>query len=528
MKLPSYLVLSRHGVFYFRLTYLIGTIRKEKRWSLHTRCPAEAKRLSVKICATFGGNSMINSIRALVGHAAGGAGLTISEPPGESTRMAKRKDTPIEIGLTTTIQSRNGSKIILEVDQSDPKDVAAAKELTKTFIQENAKTPENWDWFDKAYPQQGGIVQGVIAADTNKGGASIEDLIDRYQIRQKERLSKKTMYEYGQLQRKFAAWLKKGKGKGTVALNRVGRQEIAGFIDVVNKDGTSLQTIQRKYLAALSGLFEFAQTIGEYPQGDLPTKNHKLYTHQDQKRSKLKSGWKRFSNEDLSLIFNPENFLALNKPCDYWLPLLGLFTGARISELCQLKPDNIRQIDGIWAIDINEEDEDQSVKTPAGIRIIPMHQQLIDLGFLDYVEDVRQYGGTIFPYMTPDKFNHYSRTPGRRFGEYLNRLGITDQKKVFHSFRSTANNELKQNTVQIEDRCQFIGHEYKIVNSQNYSDIFRLRYLRDHVLIHLKYEHHDFSHLHYPKDKMKEKLDHLMKKAISDREHEKARALRGG
>ena len=45
MKLPSYLVLSRHDVFYFRITYLIGSIRKEKRWSLHTRSPVEAKAL---------------------------------------------------------------------------------------------------------------------------------------------------------------------------------------------------------------------------------------------------------------------------------------------------------------------------------------------------------------------------------------------------------------------------------------------------------------------------------------------------
>ena len=528
MKLPSYLVLSRHGVFYFRITFLIGSIRKEKRWSLHTRSPVEAKRLSLKICASLGGNSVIHSIRALVGHTLGIAGLAANEPPGESTEMAKDKDNSME--LTTTFESRNGTKMKLKVDQSDPKDVAAAKELAKTFMQQDAENsdPEGWEWLEKLNPRVRGIVQNGTTANTGKAGVSIEQLIDRFQDRNKDRLSKKTMYEYGQYQRKFAAWLKPKNGKGYVYLRGVGRQEVAGFIDVVNKDGTSLQTIQRKYLAALSGLFEFAQTIGEYPQGDLPTKNHKLYTHRDQKKSKLKSGWKPFSDEDLSLIFNPETLLALDKPCDYWLPLLGIHTGGRISELCQLKPTNIRQIDGVWAIDINEEDEDQTVKTGAGIRIIPLHPRLIELGFLDYVEDVRQYGGTIFPYMTPDRFNHYGKTPGRRFGKYLDSLGITDKKKVFHSFRSTSNDRLKQNGVPEEDRCQFIGHEHDTVNSKTYTKEFGVKYLRDNVAIHLTFDHLDFSHLHYPAEKMKVKLDHLMKKTKRDTDHKKARALREG
>ncbi|WP_211460825.1 hypothetical protein [Collimonas silvisoli] len=43
MKLPSYLALSRHGVFYFRLTYRIGFALKEKRFSLRTKNPQEAR-----------------------------------------------------------------------------------------------------------------------------------------------------------------------------------------------------------------------------------------------------------------------------------------------------------------------------------------------------------------------------------------------------------------------------------------------------------------------------------------------------
>lgn len=43
MKLPSRLAKSRHGVFYFRLTFLEGDKIKEKRISLRTKCPQEAQ-----------------------------------------------------------------------------------------------------------------------------------------------------------------------------------------------------------------------------------------------------------------------------------------------------------------------------------------------------------------------------------------------------------------------------------------------------------------------------------------------------
>lgn len=74
----------------------------------------------------------------------------------------------------------------------------------------------------------------------------------------------------------------------------------------------------------------------------------------------------------------------------YWIPLLGMFTGARIGELCQLRVTDIRQ-DALGAtIHISEEAEGASVKTVAGIRQVPVHSELIRLGFLDYVDQVRR------------------------------------------------------------------------------------------------------------------------------------------
>ena len=64
----------------------------------------------------------------------------------------------------------------------------------------------------------------------------------------------------------------------------------------------------------------------------------------------------------------------------YWIPLIGLFSGARSSELCQLHVSDIVQVDDVWVIDINEDAESKSVKTKASRRQVPIHSELVRLG----------------------------------------------------------------------------------------------------------------------------------------------------
>lgn len=257
MKLPSYLARSRHGVFYFRITYLFDSIRKEKRWSLHTKNPIEAKQLSLKICATLDDNAMVKNIASRVDNVHGDPKLIENERPRDSIKMANDK-----AELITTIQSPNGGSIKLEIDQSDPADVAAAQALAKTFIQENTHVPDpaNWNWQGGLNVIKNDIVQDVIAVNTIKVGAGIDELISRYLNRRDGNLAKKTIYEYEKMQRKFAAWLKSESRVDEVALDTVDTGMISIYIDKLKSDGITLQTIQKKHLAALNGLFGFAQS----------------------------------------------------------------------------------------------------------------------------------------------------------------------------------------------------------------------------------------------------------------------------
>lgn len=77
----------------------------------------------------------------------------------------------------------------------------------------------------------------------------------------------------------------------------------------------------------------------------------------------------------------------------YWLPLLALFTGARLSELGQLRVCDI-QADGggIAFLDIGTSGG-RAVKTRNSIRKVPLHPELRLLGFMDYVDRVKASAG---------------------------------------------------------------------------------------------------------------------------------------
>ncbi|WP_459190578.1 hypothetical protein [Ralstonia pseudosolanacearum] len=79
----------------------------------------------------------------------------------------------------------------------------------------------------------------------------------------------------------------------------------------------------------------------------------------------------------------------------------------------------------------------------------------------------------------------------------MDTLNIKDPQKVFHSFRSTSNNRLKQKGVSEESRCQFVGHEHDTVNSAIYSDPHNLQFLLDNVASKRDYPALDFKALKY-------------------------------
>ena len=133
----------------------------------------------------------------------------------------------------------------------------------------------------------------------------------------------------------------------------------------------------------------------------------------------------------------------------YWLPTLGLFTGARVNELCQLNPQTDILEDPetenwyFWITDKTESDDRITKSVKGGEpRKVPIHKELIGLGFIEYVKRVQKSGAKLlFPEWTPIR-RRASGEAEKWFSQLLRDTSLRDEtpKKCLlgmHAFRHT-------------------------------------------------------------------------------------------
>lgn len=142
----------------------------------------------------------------------------------------------------------------------------------------------------------------------------------------------------------------------------------------------------------------------------------------------------------------------------YWVPLLGLFTGARLGELCQLRTVDVQEVGGCPVLVLTDDGEDQSIKSEAGHRAVPIHSELQRLGFLEYVKAIKATGAdSLWPAMKIRK-GKPSDFFGRWFKEHREGLGL---EPSFHYFRHTVRPLMRQAGVSEETQDKVTGHATK-------------------------------------------------------------------
>lgn len=188
-----------------------------------------------------------------------------------------------------------------------------------------------------------------------------------------------------------------------------------------------------------------------------------------------------FTPQDLEALFSSPAMLKPNKPWQYWLPLLALYTGARLNELCQLQFKDIRQEQGIWVIDINDDGDNQYLKSSSSKRLVPIHNELIKLGFIEFVRSVGKGSkSSIFSDLSL-RNERYSHTPSKWFGRIKTQVLSDSDKKSFHSFRHTfidyMFNKLKlQGNPLVK---ALVGHSDKEITTGVYGSSFELEDLNE-------------------------------------------------
>lgn len=185
---------------------------------------------------------------------------------------------------------------------------------------------------------------------------------------------------------------------GQLPPNRNKRKEFRGksISEILKMSGYEpiSRTTLKNNLVRVSTFFEWAKINNVINQD--PTENiTKILPKTARQKAKIDAR-DPFTADDLRALFHSEEFKKPKKPYQYWVPVIALYTGARIEEICSLTLANIKQQDDVWYFDITRS------KTDAGRRQTPIHHQLIRLGLLDYVEQLKADGEMrLFPELKP-------------------------------------------------------------------------------------------------------------------------------
>ncbi|WP_122081893.1 tyrosine-type recombinase/integrase [Vibrio coralliirubri] len=138
-----------------------------------------------------------------------------------------------------------------------------------------------------------------------------------------------------------------------------------------------------------------------------------------------------------------------------YVPLIAAYSGMRLNEICQLFKRDIQLIDNQWCFVISDDAVGQRLKTPSSKRLVPMHNEIIQSGFFDYIEG--NGSDRCFPELTHSR-DGYGKNASRWFNERLMKKHFPELDYVFHSFRHTVADVMMKSDVDKGIARAILGH----------------------------------------------------------------------
>jgi integrase len=210
------------------------------------------------------------------------------------------------------------------------------------------------------------------------------------------------------------------------------------------------------YMKCLSALMNFAVNEGYIDRN--PAKGLRVVDPRHRRDRRLP-----FSNDQLRAIFNAPLYrgcvddehgyadvgAAHPRRARFWVPLIALFSGMRMNEICQLDVADIRRVDGVDCFLITSRSnggaDDKKVKTSTSERFVPIHPRLTEIGFMDFVDERRRNGSVkLFPELTLSTTGYYSDPFSKWFRRFIHKAKATRPKTCFHSFRHCFRDALRE------------------------------------------------------------------------------------
>jgi integrase len=277
-------------------------------------------------------------------------------------------------------------------------------------------------------------------------GLTLSQILEKWKLEAKPKV--KTIAEWELVISRFNAQ------HGALRIDQITKAHLVAYKDSRLRSGNAPATVT-KQLGALSSLLQYSVDNGLLTIN--PAAGVRVAKIKVEKKARLP-----YEIEDLNKIFSCPIYASGERPqggageASYWLPLLALYTGARLEELGQLRRKDVKQLDNIWCINITDEAEGTSLKTHSSRRAVPLHPELLRLGFVEYVQQQRE---RVFPALKADSHRSQTANFSKWWGRYVRKIiGIEDGRKVFHSFRHAFKDACRNSGIHQEIHDAFTGH----------------------------------------------------------------------
>lgn len=504
MKLSAYVSPSRHGIYYFRWPLPVGEDHKRTsiRLSLRTRCPNYAGDLARHLasCGRLlkGNNELARLTRTE---------LKVKVKAHFESQLSRYLDCldrkePTRKLIADATEEMLDHESFLEIESTHPQWLKV-----EHFKNDAGISDEDWadsqpiatnelrrgrrdllravlEAVERLDGKSTGILTGTALAQPVQPSAPLGQAIEKFVTEHSRNWPEKTkrqvqaylsiLVEFFGQDRKLGTITRQDAGDVKEILlqlpsSRKTKPELKHLtlleaIEVEGHGAIAPKTVN-SHLSTFFRFFVWAERHGHSP--------HTLFEGMKVASAKpSETDRKPFSDEQTHRIYkelteNPSGFVK--KDSHKWGALLALFTGARLNEICQLEIQDIQHDNGIWYLNITDEgDNKKSLKAAASHRKVPLHSELIRLGFLDFVKS-RSKGNRLFSDYSYNSNGGYGRSLGRWFNEsFLRKLEMKKQGVVFHCFRHTMITRLGQASVPEPIYQCIVGHARAGVTQQVY------------------------------------------------------------
>ena len=224
-----------------------------------------------------------------------------------------------------------------------------------------------------------------------------------------------------------------------------------------------------KHLICLTSYFKWLNTHEYIPKNPA----HSLLLPKFRNANDERHAYSSSEIETIIITLHKNHDELAARPERFWVPLIAMYSGMRLGEICQLQVEDITSSDGILCFDINQEG-DRRLKNEASRRKTPVHPKLLELGLLPYLELLRKNNcDRLFPLLQQHSVNGYGHQLGKWFTTFNRRYITQDPKKTFHSIRHSVANELKQLKVPGEVISELLGHKVDSITMNRYGKRYR-------------------------------------------------------